>query len=354
MASHERDARRARSPDPAHPAARWRRSCASSCPTRIRPWSRLSRKWSRSAATCGRSSSGRPWTRPAPGTSAPTLPAPVAGAPASSRVHDADGGDPQRGAAPSARLLPLCRLSAGVLPAGSAAAVGAGRAQRRGAGAGRPVCRLRLGAQGGGRAGVRDRDPALAAQRAAGGGRGGERAGGRVGGAGAAAVYPSGGAPGAAGPGSCTPPWTGCMCSIGREWEEAKVGEVYQRGADGGVARISLLCDAGRLQSGSGGGCGRWRRRRGSTTARARALLGDGAEWIWQEGAKHFPRTTEIVDLFHVLEYLWARGPRPLPGGSGGQGVGGRAEAAAAEERGQGGDRGGGGAGSRRTARGPS
>jgi Uncharacterised protein family (UPF0236) len=39
---------------------------------------------------------------------------------------------------------------------------------------------------------------------------------------------------------------------------------------------------------------------------RSRALLGDGAEWIGQEGAKHFPRTVEIVDLFHVLEYLWA------------------------------------------------
>ena len=38
---------------------------------------------------------------------------------------------------------------------------------------------------------------------------------------------------------------------------------------------------------------------------RKRALLGDGAAWIWQEGAKQFPQTVEIVDLFHVLEYLW-------------------------------------------------
>lgn len=97
----------------------------------------------------------------------------------------------------------------------------------------------------------------------------------------------------------------GVFVLIGRDWKEAKVGEVYQRGADGGVSPIqyyATLADSKRF--------GRRMRTvaqaEGMDYCRERALLGDGAEWIWQEGAKHFPQTDEIVDLFHVLEYLWA------------------------------------------------
>jgi hypothetical protein len=97
----------------------------------------------------------------------------------------------------------------------------------------------------------------------------------------------------------------GVYVLIGRDWKEAKVGEVYQRGASGGVERIQYYAT---LADSKGFG----RRMRtvahaeGIDYCRERALLGDGAEWIWQEGAKHFPRTDEIIDLFHVLEYLWA------------------------------------------------
>jgi hypothetical protein len=97
----------------------------------------------------------------------------------------------------------------------------------------------------------------------------------------------------------------GVYVLIGREWREAKVGEVYQRGGAGGVARISYyatLADSKRF----GRRMRTMAQAEGFDYCRERALLGDGAEWIWQEGAKHFPRTTEIVDLFHVLEYLWA------------------------------------------------
>jgi hypothetical protein len=96
----------------------------------------------------------------------------------------------------------------------------------------------------------------------------------------------------------------GVFVLIGKEWREAKVGEVYQRGDDGGVARIQYYATLSASHA-----FGRRMRTvaqaEGIDYCRARALLGDGAEWIWQEGAKHFPRTTEIVDLFHVLEYLW-------------------------------------------------
>jgi hypothetical protein len=97
----------------------------------------------------------------------------------------------------------------------------------------------------------------------------------------------------------------GVMVPIGREWREAKVGEVYRRGHHGGVARIAYYATLSPSH--------RFGRRlktvaqaEGFDYCRSRALLGDGAEWIWQEGGKHFPQTVEVVDLFHVLEYVWA------------------------------------------------
>jgi hypothetical protein len=97
----------------------------------------------------------------------------------------------------------------------------------------------------------------------------------------------------------------GVYVLIGREWKEAKVGEVYRRGATGGVERIHYYATLAASKA-----FGRRLRTvaqaEGCDYCQAQALLGDGAEWIWQEGAKHFPTAVEIVDLFHVLEYLWA------------------------------------------------
>jgi hypothetical protein len=97
----------------------------------------------------------------------------------------------------------------------------------------------------------------------------------------------------------------GVMVPVGRGWRAAKVGEVYCRGKRGGVERIryyATISDSKRF--------GRRMRTvaqaEGWDLARERALLGDGAEWLWQAGAKRFPQATEIVDLFRVLEYLWA------------------------------------------------
>jgi hypothetical protein len=38
------------------------------------------------------------------------------------------------------------------------------------------------------------------------------------------------------------------------------------------------------------------------------AVLGDGAEWIWQLAAEHFPHATQIVDWFHASERVWDLG----------------------------------------------
>ena len=34
-------------------------------------------------------------------------------------------------------------------------------------------------------------------------------------------------------------------------------------------------------------------------------ILGDGALWIWNLAAEHFPRATEILDFHHAKEWVW-------------------------------------------------
>jgi Uncharacterised protein family (UPF0236) len=34
-------------------------------------------------------------------------------------------------------------------------------------------------------------------------------------------------------------------------------------------------------------------------------VIGDGAEWIWNLVAEHFPDAMQIVDLYHARQHLW-------------------------------------------------
>jgi hypothetical protein len=45
-------------------------------------------------------------------------------------------------------------------------------------------------------------------------------------------------------------------------------------------------------------------RRRGAARIRQLTVLGDGAVWIWNLAAQHFPQATQIVDLFHAREHV--------------------------------------------------
>ena len=45
--------------------------------------------------------------------------------------------------------------------------------------------------------------------------------------------------------------------------------------------------------------------RRGFDQANCRAILGDGALWIWNLADEHFPGATQIVDLWHAKGHLW-------------------------------------------------
>jgi len=45
--------------------------------------------------------------------------------------------------------------------------------------------------------------------------------------------------------------------------------------------------------------------KRGWSRAQNKVVIGDGAEWIWNLAADHFPGAVQIVDLYHARQPLW-------------------------------------------------
>ena len=43
----------------------------------------------------------------------------------------------------------------------------------------------------------------------------------------------------------------------------------------------------------------------GWSRARKKVVIGDGAPWIWNLTAEHFPEAIQIVDLYHARQHLW-------------------------------------------------
>ena len=52
---------------------------------------------------------------------------------------------------------------------------------------------------------------------------------------------------------------------------------------------------------------------RGWSRVLLRVVMGDGAEWIWNLAALHFPGATLIVDLYHARQHLWEVAHRLYP-----------------------------------------
>lgn len=89
------------------------------------------------------------------------------------------------------------------------------------------------------------------------------------------------------------------------EWKECKVGCVFQTTEARPlrpkkpryIAAVEAAAEFGtRLFTAA------WRY--GVMKAREVVVLGDGAPWIWELAAMHFPQATHILDFFHVCERL--------------------------------------------------
>ncbi len=53
--------------------------------------------------------------------------------------------------------------------------------------------------------------------------------------------------------------------------------------------------------------------KRGWSRAQKKVVMGDGAEWIWNLAAEHFPGAIQIVDLYHARQHLWELARRLFP-----------------------------------------
>lgn len=58
---------------------------------------------------------------------------------------------------------------------------------------------------------------------------------------------------------------------------------------------------------------------RGWNRAAKKAVIGDGAEWIWNLADQHFPGAIQIVDLYHAREHLWELARKLWPNDSAAQ-----------------------------------
>jgi len=45
-------------------------------------------------------------------------------------------------------------------------------------------------------------------------------------------------------------------------------------------------------------------------------VLGDGAEWIWNQADLHFSDAMQIIDLYHARQHLWSLGAKLYPNDS--------------------------------------
>jgi len=94
------------------------------------------------------------------------------------------------------------------------------------------------------------------------------------------------------------------------EWRETKIGAVYEPCGrdDEGLDKAGRTTYVGLVYR-SYEALGRRlyveALRRGLGVAKEVVVLGDGAPWIWELAATHFPQATQIVDWFHASEHVW-------------------------------------------------
>lgn len=97
-------------------------------------------------------------------------------------------------------------------------------------------------------------------------------------------------------------------------WKELKTGCVYttrSRVSRKRPANVEVRAEQQRslaaLTEAAGFGWQRWTEacRCGLQAASEVVVLGDGAHWIWNVAASHFPQATQILDWYHASEYSW-------------------------------------------------
>lgn len=92
-------------------------------------------------------------------------------------------------------------------------------------------------------------------------------------------------------------------------WHDVKVGAVYEgRRGPKGFDEAHRLRYVARQEEAEWFGRRVYLRalRSGLEQAGQVVVLGDGASWIWNLAAEHFPECIEILDYYHACEHVWA------------------------------------------------
>lgn len=106
----------------------------------------------------------------------------------------------------------------------------------------------------------------------------------------------------------------GCQAPQRDGWHEVKVGTVYVNESRAkkasGRGRVGQKSYLATLESAEGFGQQLWACAQNWGVDRACRVvcMGDGASWIWNLAAEHFPGAVEMVDYDHAMEHLWAVG----------------------------------------------
>ena len=106
----------------------------------------------------------------------------------------------------------------------------------------------------------------------------------------------------------------GCQAPQRDGWHEVKVGDLYTNEHRGktasGRGKLVYKEYLATLEDAAGFGQKLWRAasRWKVDQAKRVVVMGDGAPWIWNLAALHFPDALEIVDFYHAAEHLWAVG----------------------------------------------
>lgn len=90
----------------------------------------------------------------------------------------------------------------------------------------------------------------------------------------------------------------GLMVHSDGSWQEMKVGTILGERGRSSIATMSRCEEFGDLLYLEA-------LRRGVENAKRVVFVADGAVWIWNLVAKHFPDATEVVDWYHAVGHLW-------------------------------------------------
>ena len=100
----------------------------------------------------------------------------------------------------------------------------------------------------------------------------------------------------------------GTHAHIDAAWHEVKTGVIYEgapnaEGLDEAVGQHYFAAQEAAESFGERAYA--VAARRGVEQAAETVVIGDGAEWIWNLAAHHYPQATQVVDYWHACEHIW-------------------------------------------------